>query len=294
MAHRYSIALMGTGLMGYPMAENILAAGYGLTVWNRSLGKAQPLAALGAAVAESAADAVTGADIIITMLSDGAATGTMISNRAIQDNLKQDAIWVDMSSIAPDEARAQSAVLQAIGVHHLDAPVSGGTKGAEAASLAIMAGGNGAIFERTKPVLEAMGRATYVGPSGAGQLSKLANQAIVAITIGAVAEAMLLVEKGGADPVAVRQALKGGFADSVILQQHGKRMTDNNFEPGGLCRSQLKDLDNTLQQARDAGIVLPTTQHIRDRYITLVDQMGCGDKDHSGLYLELKHQNGLN
>ena len=141
-----------------------------------------------------------------------------------------------MSSVKPAEARAQALDMATLNVLHLDAPVSGGTRGAEAGALAIMVGGDADVFDAAKDALSAMGRPVLVGPSGAGELAKLANQAIVAISISAVSEAMLLLEKGGANPAAVRDALKGGFADSTILQQHGKRMSDRDFTPGGLSR----------------------------------------------------------
>ncbi|WP_280140683.1 NAD(P)-dependent oxidoreductase [Litoreibacter albidus] len=138
-----------------------------------------------------------------------------------------------------------------------------------------------------------MGRPVHVGPTGSGQLSKLANQAIVAVTIAAVAEAMLLVQKGGADPAAVRAALKGGFADSTILQQHGERMTEGNFEPGGLSKFQLKDLDNLLNESSQLGLTLPVAEMTRDRFADFCENMGGADQDHSGLYLELLKRNGL-
>ncbi|MGJ8557674.1 MAG: NAD(P)-dependent oxidoreductase [Sulfitobacter geojensis] len=142
-------------------------------------------------------------------------------------------------------------------------------------------------------VLRAMGRPVHVGPSGAGQLCKLANQTIVAVTIAAVAEATLLAEKGGADPAALRAALKGGFADSVILQQHGERMSEGNFVPGGPSKFQVKDLDNTLGEAESLGLQLPAAQAVRDRFAYFIDEMGGGDLDHAGLYLELKKRNNL-
>ncbi|MFT6222388.1 MAG: 2-hydroxy-3-oxopropionate reductase [Paracoccaceae bacterium] len=287
------IALLGTGLMGARMGLNLIAAGHSLTVWNRSPEKAAALIEAGATGAQTPQDAVAGADFVLTMLSDGQATGALITNPDVLAALPAGAVWLDMSSIKPEEARAQSAFLAKAGFGHLDAPVSGGTKGAEAASLAIMVGGSAAVFETAHDVFCAMGRPVHVGPSGTGQLSKLANQTIVAVTIGAVAEAMLLVEKGGADPHAVRAALKGGFADSVILQQHGARMTDGDFVPGGLSKFQLKDLDNVLNEAAHLDLKLPVTQHIRDRFETFCTQMNGGDRDHSGLYLELKRQNGL-
>ena len=285
------VTLLGTGLMGLPMARNLAAAGVPMTVWNRTAAKAAPLEAQGARVAHTLADAVGGADIVISMLSDGPTVLAVIDDVAAV--LGDGALWIDMSSTKPEEARAQAAALAKVGVSHLDAPVSGGTKGAEAASLAIMVGGGMADLVRARPVLEQMGRPVHGGPSGSGQLSKLCNQAIVAVTIGAVAEAMLLAEKGGADPAALRAALKGGFADSTILQQHGERMTTGNFEPGGLSKFQLKDLDNVLVEAQAARVTLPMVEDIRNRFAHFVNDMNGADKDHSGLYLELCERNGL-
>lgn len=283
------VTLIGTGLMGSRMSVNLLKAGFDLTVWNRTVSKAEPLAEHGATVAVSAAEAVADADVIITMLSDGPTVSEVIAGT----EPKSGALWIDMSSVKPGESRGHAGSLHARGVAHLDAPVSGGTKGAAAATLAIMVGGEEAAFERAKPVLKAMGRPVLVGPTGAGQLSKLANQAIVAVTIGAVAEATLLLEKGGADANAVRDALQGGFADSTILQQHGARMSRRDFVPGGLSKFQLKDLDNVLSEASEADLTLPTVQAIRDRFEVLCEEMDGGDQDHSGLFLELMRRNGL-
>ncbi|MEL6450365.1 MAG: NAD(P)-dependent oxidoreductase [Pseudomonadota bacterium] len=284
------VALLGTGLMGFPMARNLAQAGVPVTVWNRTQAKADPLADHGAAVATSTAAAVTGADIVITMMSDGPTVLAVIHE--VLPSLSAGALWIDMSSTKPGEAREARALLEAADVAFLDAPVSGGTKGAEGASLAIMVGGDAADMARATPVLDVMGRPVHVGPTGAGQLSKLCNQTIVAVTIGAVAEAMLLAEEGGADPAALRAALKGGFADSTILQQHGARMTTGNFVPGGLSKFQLKDLDNVLAEAESAGVTLPMTQGVRDRFAHFVDHMDGADMDHSGLYLELKARQG--
>ncbi len=287
------IAFLGTGLMGAPMVRNLLEAGYAVTAWNRTLPKAEVLVGDGAKVADSPAAAVRGADIVISMLADGPATAAVQSEPALRTALGKDALWIEMGSVKPEEARAQAEDLQTLGVHHLDAPVSGGTKGAESATLAIMAGGDANNFERAVPVFNAMGRPVHVGPSGTGQLSKLANQTIVAVTISAVAEAMLLVQQGGANPKAVRQALQGGFADSVILQQHGERMTEGNFDPGGLTKFQLKDLDNVLAEAGSLGLALPSTQQTRDRFAHFSHNMGGAERDHSGLFLELMARNGL-
>ena len=281
------LALLGTGLMGAPMARNLVRAGLDLRVWNRSPDKAR--AGEGAQACDEAGDAVAGAEIVISMLADGPASEAVEMSAA--EGFADGATWVEMASIRPAEARAAGERFAGRGMGYVDAPVSGGTKGAEAGTLAIMAGGDAGAFARVAPVLEAMGRPVHVGPVGTGQLAKLANQAIVACTIGAVAEAMLLLERGGADPAAVRDALRGGFADSTILQQHGARMTALDFEPGGPTRLQIKDLDNVLDAAGDLD--LPAVQAVAARFRTLRDEMEGGGLDHSALYLELRRRNGL-
>ncbi|MFO6463076.1 NAD(P)-dependent oxidoreductase [Jannaschia sp. KMU-145] len=284
-----TLALLGTGLMGAPMARNLIAAGHDVTVWNRSPEKARAIE--GATVAESPAEAVAGKAVVISMLSDGATSDRVQSDA--MDAFADGAIWVEMGSIKPEEAREHGARFAERGMGYVDAPVSGGTKGAEGATLAIMAGGDAVHFAAIEDVLADLGTPVHVGPVGAGQLAKLANQAIVACTIGAVAEAVLLLERGGADPAAVRQALKGGFADSVILQQHGARMTEGNFVPGGLTKFQIKDLDNVLGEAGTLGLELPAVTAVNDRFKVLRDEMDGADMDHSALYLELRRRNGI-
>lgn len=286
-----SIAFLGTGLMGAPMARNLLEAGFPVTVWNRSAGKAAALVSAGARLALSAPAAAEGADIVITMVSDGTAVRALLDD-GVADAMKPGAIFVDMSSIKPREARAHFELLQARRISALDAPVSGGTMGATDATLAIMAGGEEQAFEKARPALSAMGRPTLVGPAGTGQLAKLANQGIVATTIGIVAEAMLLMQSAGADPNRLREALKGGFADSVILQQHGKRMADNDFVPGGRSSLQLKDLNNLLEEAESLGLTLPLSELQQARYHRFVHELGGADLDHAGLFLELKDRQG--
>ncbi len=288
-----NVSVLGTGLMGAPMALNIAAAGFPVAAWNRTPAKAEALIPSGITAFPAAADAVAEADFVITMLSDGPAVSDLLFAHEVADALKAGSVVIDMSSIRPAEARAHAGRLREMGIGHIDAPVSGGTKGAEAGTLAIMAGGDQEVYSRAVEILKAMGRPVRVGPDGAGQLAKLANQAIVAITIGAVAEAMLLAEKGGADPAAIRDALKGGFADSVILQQHGQRMTTGNFTPGGFSRLHLKDLNNTLEEARNAGLTLPLTEQMQARFNRFVDELDGAEIDHSGIYLELKDTNGL-
>ncbi|MFZ9299265.1 MAG: NAD(P)-dependent oxidoreductase, partial [Hylemonella sp.] len=225
------IAFLGIGLMGFPMARRLCEAGHEVHAWNRSRAKAERLLPFGASVHDSSEQAVSGAEIIITMLENGEVVESVLFGQGTAEAIAQGAVVVDMSSIRPEQARDQARRLAERGVGHLDAPVSGGTIGADQGTLAIMAGGEPRTFERVAPVFAALGRATQVGPSGAGQLAKLANQMIVGITIGAVAEALLLCEKGGADPAKVREAITGGFADSRILQVHGQRMVTRNFTP---------------------------------------------------------------
>ena len=279
------LTLLGTGLMGAPMARNLIRAGHDLRVWNRSPEKARAIE--GAQAFDDPAEAVAGSRIVISMLSDGPASAEVES--AAGAGFADGAIWVEMASIRPAEARAAGERFATRGMGYVDAPVSGGTRGAEGGTLAIMAGGEADAFGRVAPVLEAMGRPVHVGPVGTGQLAKLANQAIVACTIAAVAEATLLLEEGGADPAAVRDALRGGFADSTILQQHGARMTARDFTPGGPARLQIKDLENVLDAA--GALDLPAVRAVTDRFRTLRDEMDGGELDHSALYLELRRRN---
>ena len=281
------IAFLGIGLMGFPMARNLLQAGFPVAVWNRAAGKAEALKAFGGAISHSASDAVREADCIIAMLADGKAVNDVLFAQGVAAAMPAKAVFIDMSSIKPAEAKAHFADLAKRNIEALDAPVSGGTKGADLATLAIMAGGNEAAFERAVPVFKAMGRPTYVGPAGSGQIAKLANQGIVAITIGAVAEAILLAEKAGLAKGALRAALAGGFADSVIFQQHGGRMENQNFVPGGRSAFQLKDLNNLIEAAQDHGVTLPLTEIQRQRFEKLVNQRDSADLDHSALYLQL-------
>ena len=273
--------------MGAPMVRNLLRAGFPVSAWNRSADKAEALSADGATIAGSAAEAVAGADIVITMVSDGAAVRALLDG-GVAAAMKPGTVFIDMSSIKPREAKDHFDLLKARGIGALDAPVSGGTKGAADASLAIMAGGEEAAFEKARPALSAMGRPTLVGPPGTGQLAKLANQGIVATTIGIVAEAMLLMQAAGADMNRLREALRGGFADSVILQQHGKRMADSDFTPGGRSSLQLKDLNNLLEAAQGLGLTLPQAELQQARYDRFVKELGGADLDHAGLFLELK------
>ncbi|WP_432210385.1 NAD(P)-dependent oxidoreductase [Marinobacter alkaliphilus] len=284
------IAFLGIGLMGAPMTRNLLTAGYPMTLWNRTASKCEPFVGE-ATIAGSPAEAVAGADIVITMLENGAVVEDVLVAQGALSALNSGALVIDMSSVQPSLARRLAGLSAERGAGFVDAPVSGGTLGAAEARLSIMAGGSEADVARARPVFEVLGKCTRIGPAGAGQLAKLANQAIVGITIGAVSEALLLAAKGGADPAAVREALMGGFAGSRILELHGQRMIDRDFAPGAPARIQLKDMRMILDEARAEGLTLPLAQQTHNEYLSLVAN-GHSDVDHSGLLLELEHLNG--
>ncbi len=283
------IAVLGTGLMGAPMAVNLIEAGHRVVVWNRTRAKIDPLVDRGATGAGSPGEAVSEADVVVTMLESGPVVSEVLFASGAAGRLPAGALVIDMSSIPPATARDHAARLEAGGGAHLDAPVSGGTVGAEAGTLAIMAGGRRADFDRAADVLAPLGRATYVGGHGAGQIAKLANQIIVGVTIGAVSEALLLAAAGGADPSAVREAMRGGFADSRILELHGQRMIDRSFLPGGRCAIHLKDMNTILATADDVSVELPFSKVARELFEALVDG-GGGGYDHSAMLLELERR----
>jgi 2-hydroxy-3-oxopropionate reductase len=288
------IALLGIGLMGLPMARRLCEAGHEVHAWNRTRDKAEGLAAFGATVHDDARAAVAQAALVVSMLENGPVTQAVLfePGSGAARAMAPGTLWVDMASIRPAEARDHAARLAALGVTHLDAPVSGGTGGAQAGTLAIMAGGDAADFERAQPVFAALGRATHVGPHGAGQLAKLANQMIVGVTIGVVAEALLLCEKGGADMARVKEAITGGFADSRILQVHGQRMVERDFAPRARMSVQLKDLRNALATAAEIGFDAPITALFESLYADGIAH-GLTDLDHAGLFVELAARNGM-
>lgn len=257
------------------MVRRLLAAGHAVTVWNRTAAKALPLAEAGATVAPDLASAVQGAGIVISMLEAGPVVGAVLQDAL--PALAPQALWIDMSSTRQDEAQAFHALLTAQGRRFIDAPVSGGVGGAAAGTLAIMAGGTQADFDEAVPVLQAMGRPTLVGPAGSGQVAKLCNQLIVGATINVVAEALLLAQAAGADPAAMRAAIRGGFAESKILDVHGQRMLERNFVAGGQVKTQLKDQQNILAAAHAAGLQLPITQLVTERYQSLVQTVPQAD-----------------
>ncbi len=286
------VALIGIGLMGLPMAKRLCEAGLQPHIWNRTRSKAQPLSALGAQVHDTPAQAVRHADIVVTMLEDGQIVESVLFEQGLAPALQHGSLLIDMSSIQPAQARSHGQRLAAQGVGYLDAPVSGGTLGAEAGNLAIMAGGSEETFERARAVLTHFGRPTLVGPTGSGQLAKLANQMIVGVTIGVVAEALLLCAKGGADIAKVKEAITGGFADSRILQVHGQRMIERDFAPRGRISVQLKDMRNAMATAQELGFEAPITGLLEALYAS-ASENGLSGMDQAAFFAELARRNGM-
>ena len=284
------IGFIGIGLMGFPMAKNILKSGYKLKVFNRSLVKAEPLKEFGAEISKTVSELVKDSEIIITMLTDDKAVDEVMGSSHFLDNLKPGSTVIDMSSTKPITAEKHGKNLSLKKIDYLDAPVSGGTIGAEEGSLAIMIGGDQKVFNNAEDLLKTMGNPTLVGPVGSGQVAKLANQIVVGLTIGAVAEAVTLCEKAGADPIKMISALSGGWADSKVLQTHGKRMIDKDFSPKGKTSTHLKDMNNILECANNFNTHLPISNLVKEMYKTLVEN-SHGDKDHSSLYMEIERMN---
>ena len=284
------IGFIGTGLMGYPMAKNLLKSGFKLKVFNRTIKKAKALKKYGAIVSNSLGEVVKDVDVVITMLTDDHAVNKVLGNQEFLSNLKSKSTVIDMSSTKPEIAINHSKKLKKKNIKFLDAPVSGGTTGAKKADLAIMVGGNKKVFNNCLKVLKKMGNPTLVGSTGSGQIAKLANQIIVGVTIGATAEAIILCEKAKVDPVKFIEALAGGFADSKILRNHGKRMIEKDFSPGGKVLTHLKDMNNILECANDLNTQLPISKIIKNFFRSLVNN-GNQNDDHSAIYKEIKRLN---
>jgi 3-hydroxyisobutyrate dehydrogenase-like beta-hydroxyacid dehydrogenase len=285
------IGFVGTGIMGGHMARRLAEAGFRVTAWNRTADKAAALAAAGVELAGSPAGAASEADVVICMLSSGPVCDeVLLAAGGVLEAMRPGATLVVMSSIPVETARSQAGQAAERGVRYVDAPVSGGETGARDGSLAIMAGGAAQEVAALADVFAPLGRLTHIGPAGTGQLAKLANQLIVASNICAVAEALVLAERGGADPAKVREALLGGFADSTVLRQHGQRMVDGNFTPGGPAKYQLKDTGTALALAGALKLQLPIAATVDALFRRLVEE-GGGDLDHSAVFLTLQNMN---
>ena len=289
-----TIGFIGLGLMGKPMAKNLIKAGHRLIVHNRSRAAVDELAAEGAAAAFSPKEVAASAEVVITMLPEDSDVETVVAgDQGVIKSIRPNGVLVDMSTISPTTARRLAEILADRGVHMLDAPVSGGGEAATEATLTIMVGGKPDIFKRVLPVFEKIGKnINYIGDHGAGQVTKAANQIIVAMTIQAVAEAFIFAKKSGVDPAKVHQAIMGGYAQSRVLELHGKRMLDRNFQPGGKVRSHRKDIEIALSVAREQGICLPGTAMISQLFNALAARGGL-DWDHSSVVKALESMSNV-
>jgi 2-hydroxy-3-oxopropionate reductase len=279
---------IGLGIMGTPMAGHLRAAGHELFVNTRSA-VPKALQDAGAVACASPAEVAKKADVIFTMVPDTPdVQKVLFGENGIASALAKGKTVIDMSSISPIETKEFAAKIEATGADWLDAPVSGGEVGAKAASLTIMVGGKDEVFTRIQPLLALMGKnITHVGPAGAGQITKVANQVIVALNIAAVAEALVFASKAGADPARVRQALMGGFASSRVLEVHGERMIKRTFNPGFRIKLHQKDLNLALQGARALGVALPNTA-MTAQLMQACAAAGLADMDHSALVQALE------
>jgi 2-hydroxy-3-oxopropionate reductase len=285
---RERIGFIGLGIMGRPMARNLLAAGYELTVHSRAPGPVDELVAAGASRADGPAAVAASSDVTITMLPDTMDVETVLMGPGgVREGASAGSLVVDMSSIDPEPTRMMQGSLAEEGVAMLDAPVSGGERGAIEGTLSIMVGGEESAFTRAEPILDVLGaKVVHVGPGGAGQVCKACNQLVVAATIEAVAEALLLAERSGVDPAKVRAALMGGFAGSKILEVHGQRMLEGSFDPGFRILLHRKDARIVEGVAAETGTPIPAFAIVADQLQKAVDA-GDGDRDHAALHAQL-------
>ena len=287
------IGFVGTGIMGTPMVMNLIKGGHQVQVWNRTFSKLKGLEEVGAKACHQLSEVGKDVDLLVVMLSDGKTCDEVLFQQdGAVSELKKNSIVIVMSSIPVKTAQHQNERCLSLGLRYLDAPVSGGEKGAKDATLAIMVGGEEDTFTEAQAVLNCMGRAVLVGAAGCGELAKLVNQMIVASTIATVAEGLLFAQQGGADPQKVKQALTGGFADSPILQQHGERILRQNFKPGGAATTQLKDTHTAINYAQELNLKLPVAELVNQLFLDMVHN-GDGGLDHSGLIREIKRLNNI-
>ena len=279
MTEREAVGFVGTGIMGAPMARNLAQAGFAVTAYNRTAAKAEALRGHGVAVAGSLAEAARGASVVITMLPDTPDVLAAVEGEGgVAESMAPGGVFIDMSTISPGETRALAERLAERGISMLDAPVSGGSWGAEQGTLTIMAGGEREAFERCLPVFEAMGKTiTLTGPSGMGQTTKLVNQILVAGTCAAVAEALVFASAQGADLLRTIEAVSGGAAGSWQLANLGPRMARRDFAPGFMVKLQQKDLRLIMEAAQERSVPLAVTSMAR-QYLTAVEAMGLGDE----------------
>lgn len=294
MMDKPTVGFIGLGIMGKPMALNILKAGFPLVVHNRSRGAVEEVVAAGAADGGSPKGVAQRAEIILTCLPDSPDVQSVIEGpNGVFEGISPGKVIVDMSTISPIVARNLAAKAEKLGAEMLDAPVSGGEIGARQGTLSIMVGGKPEVFERVLPVFQAMGKnIVRIGEAGAGQVAKACNQIIVALTIEAISEALVLAAKAGVDPARVREALLGGFAQSRVLEVHGQRILDRNFRPGFKARLHHKDLKIALDTGRAYGVPLLATSLVHELYASLMAR-GKSELDHSALAILIEELAGI-
>jgi len=280
-----TIGFIGLGIMGQPMAINLRKAGYDVWVHARRPECMEPVVAAGATACASASEVAAHASVIFTMVSDTPdVEAVILGENGIIESVNSGSVVVDMSTISPTSTRVIADMLETQGVDMLDAPVSGGEKGAIDGALSIMVGGKKDIFERVKPMFEAMGKnIVHIGDNGAGQVTKACNQVVIAQAISAIGEAYLLAESNGVDPRKVREALMGGFAGSRALESHGERMLDGNYQPGFKAKLHQKDMRIVMQTAEEMGIALPGAAAVTQLLNTAVGQ-GMGEDDSISIF----------
>lgn len=290
MKSEMRIGLLGTGLMGQPVARRLVAAGYPVTVWNRSQEKALQLASAGVKIEQTASQLLADSELIICLLSDATACDEVIFNHNALQYIGPETIILMMSTLSPDIVVEQARKAHSVQAHYVDLPVSGGTTGAEKGSLSLMAGGDRQLINSLRPLLSHLGKVTHVGEVGAGQLTKLANQIIVAGTLSLLSEAFTLAQRGGANPEKVREALLGGFADSTLLQHQGERMVKGDFKARGAAKWQLKDTRSAVALAKQLNLTLPLTETVNQLFSQMIDA-GEGDLDHCAIIKQIQRLN---
>jgi 2-hydroxy-3-oxopropionate reductase len=292
-AQPLTVGFVGLGTMGRPMATHLVQAGFPLTVHSRSAGPVDALVELGAARAATPAEVAARADAIVLSLPGLAEVeAVVLGPDGLTTALRPNAVIVDMSTVEPSGARRLATAVGAAHGTFLDAPVSGGEKGAKEATLSIMVGGPLDAFERVQPVLSTLGKTiVHCGESGAGQIAKACNQLVVLSTIHTVAEALVLATAAGVDPALIREALLGGFAYSRVLDVHGQRMLDRDFRPGGTIKQNQRDASIVMATANELGVPLPAFEPVANALQELVNE-GSEGLDHSALFLVVERLAG--
>ncbi len=288
-----TVGFIGLGIMGKPMAKNLIEAGHELVVYNRTPKKAEELAGAGAVVAASPREVAAQSDVVVTMLPDSPQVEeVLVGEEGVFEGVKEGALIVDMSTISPVITEELAARAKEKGASMLDAPVSGGDVGAIEGTLSIMVGGSDEDFQRARPLFEAMGKTvTHVGGSGAGQVVKAANQIVVALTIEAVSEALVLGSKAGVAPEKILDVLGGGLAGNKVMEVKREKMLTHSFDPGFRIELHHKDLGIALAAGREYGVTLPVTA-IVDQMLQNLRMRGRGDRDHSALLTLIEDSSG--